>query len=131
MVLNTSGDVGVRVAVLVAALYETVAGTSVSVSEFVSETVEPLIVAGSIGSLNVTLTASLIPTPTAPFNGVTDMTVGAVVSGALPTENADENAVVSELPAMSFTSVVTISVYPVLNESGADGTNVAVKVAAL
>ncbi len=47
------------------------------------------------------------------------------------TENSDENPVVSELPAMSFASVETITVYPVLNESGADGTNVAMKVAAL
>ena len=41
----------------------------------------PVIVAGSIGSLNVTVAAMLTDTPVVPLDGVIAMTVGAVVSG--------------------------------------------------
>ena len=72
--------------------------------------VVPLIVVGSIASLNVTATAEFTATPDAPFVGETAVTVGATASALAVVVNADVACAASALPAASFTPVVTVSV---------------------
>ena len=72
---------GVRVAVLVPALYETVAVINV-LEALRNSIVEPLIVAAFIASLKMAETVALTDTPVAPFTGLTEVTVGAVISAA-------------------------------------------------
>ena len=54
---------------------------TVPVTPPLSVKVDVLIVVVSIDSLKVAVIASLTSTPVAPFNGLVEMTVGAVVSG--------------------------------------------------
>ena len=72
---------GVRVAVLVAALYETVAVINV-LAALRNSIVEPLIVLAFIASLKMAVAVVLTGTDVAPFNGVTEDTVGGVISPA-------------------------------------------------
>ena len=69
---------GVSVAVFVPALYETLAATGVAPSN--KRTVVALIVAASIASLKVTVSAAVVATLFVPVVGVKPVTVGAVVS---------------------------------------------------
>jgi len=71
---------GCRTAVRVAAVYETVAGTS-TFDGLRSSKVAVETVLAFTASLNVALTGVLATTPVAPFAGLTDDTVGGVVSG--------------------------------------------------
>ena len=64
---------------LVPLLYETVAGTS-ALAESRSSKVDVVTVAGFIASLNVAVTLAPVATPVAPLAGVTELTVGGVVS---------------------------------------------------
>jgi hypothetical protein len=81
-----------------------------------------------MASLNVTVTLLVISTPTAPFVGRLDVTVGGVMSAVVKVE---DSGVASEFPARSRAPAVTMNVYPVEPDSGADGVNVAVFVMAL
>ena len=72
--------------------------------------VVPLIVVGSIASLNVTVTAALMRTPDAPFVGETFVTVGAAASALAVVVKVDVACAASALPAASSTPVVTVSV---------------------
>jgi hypothetical protein len=71
--------------------------------------VVPLIVAGFIGSLNVTYTL-VFGGAFVPLAGETEMIVGAVLSGAGCVVNAEVNCVASALPAASSTPVETVTV---------------------
>jgi len=69
--------------------------------------VDPLIVDAFMASLNVTVTLLVISTPTAPFVGRLDVTVGGVMSAVVKlAANGDASA----LPARSCAPVVTASV---------------------
>src|SRR5438034_6683084 len=80
--------------------------------------VDVLIVAESIASLNVAVTAVVVATPVAPLAGDTPVTVGGVVSG-VAVVNDHVKSLASALPAESFTrgSVAppcTVAVYVVV-----------------
>jgi hypothetical protein len=70
----------------------------------------PLIVEASIDSLNVTVTVVFVATLVAFGDGLRAVIVGAVVSASAAVVNCDVNWDASELPATSFTAVVTVSV---------------------
>jgi hypothetical protein len=80
-----------------------------------------LIVVASIGTLNVALTVELSATPTAPFNGTVDTTVG----GGAVVKVHRELAARGE-PVGSFAPVVIVAVNKVLLARTAVGANVAV-----
>jgi len=130
-VLFTSGADGVKDAVFVAAVYETVPVTSAEVAVTRSVTVVALIVVGSIGSLNVMVIGPPVADVVEPAAGDVDTTVGGVVSGPVPVMNVHSTCAVRALPARSFAPVVIRAVYVVLGRSGPVGVNVAVLVAAL
>ena len=129
MVLTTNGVVGVKVATRVVALYETVPAFATLPIVVLKLNVVPLIVAGFMSSLNVTVTTLPTGTLMALFAGDVAMTVGAVVSAIVV--NVEVKLVRSVLPATSVTPVVTVSVKPVPLASGEVGVNVAVLVPAL
>ena len=94
------------------------------------------IVAAFMFSLNVTVTVTLAATLIAPFVGLTEVTVGLVVSDELLVLNVDVNVVASALPATSLTrgSVVppkTLSRYVVDEDRVEFGVTVAMRLAAL
>ena len=80
-----------------------------------------LIVAASIGTLNVAVTVVLLATPTAPFNGVVETTVGGGAVVKVHTKLAASGA-----PAGSLAPVVIVAVNKVLLASIVVGVNVAV-----
>jgi hypothetical protein len=82
-VLNDRAEPGVKVAVLLAALYVTVPATAARVEVFLREIVPPLIVAGSIGSLKTTLTVEFTPTPAVASVGKTAVTPGGASSSVV------------------------------------------------
>ena len=86
MVEFASAVLGCSVAVFVAVLYETTAGTTVLPGP-VSLNVAPVIVATFTFSLKVAVTAVLTATPVAPGAGVRPVTVGAVVSAPMEVSN--------------------------------------------
>src|SRR5437762_559695 len=105
-----------------------------TLEELRSSNVLPLIVAGSIASLNVAVTTAARLTPVAPLPGDVAVTVGGVPSA--PVVNDHEALAASALPATSLTrgSVpppLTVAVYVVEIASGLVGVNVATKVDAL
>ena len=79
-----------------------------------------LIVAASIGTLNVALTVVLSDTPTAPFDGTVEITVGGGAVVKLHTKLAASGA-----PVGSFAPVVIVAVNKVLLARTAAGGNVA------
>lgn len=83
--------------------------------------VVPLIVAASIGTLNVAVTVVLLATPTAPFNGVVEITAGGGAVVKVHTKLAASGA-----PAGSLAPVVIVAVNKVLLASTVVGVNVAV-----
>ena len=82
-------------------------------------------VCGFIASLNVALTDALIGTPTAFATGPVVVTVGAVVSAAVPVVNVQLNALASALFAASLTPVVMLAVQRTPVGNAAVGVNVA------
>ena len=80
-----------------------------------------LIVAASIGTLNVAVTVVPLATPVAPFNGVVEITVGGGAVVKVHTKLAASGA-----PAGSLAPVVIVAVNKVLLGSTAVGVNVAV-----
>ena len=80
-----------------------------------------LIVAASIGTLNVALTVVLSATPTAPFDGTVETTVGGGAVVKLHTKLAASGA-----PVGSFAPVVIVAVNRVLLARTAAGVNDAV-----
>ena len=124
------GVVGVKVAVFVDTLYDTVPGTFTEpvVVFTVKFVVVPLSDVGSISSLNKAVTVpgtgTVVPSP-----GVVDRTVGLVVSATVV--NVHVSCTRRVLPARSFTPVLTVTVYDVLLNSGAVGVMVTVFVAEL
>jgi hypothetical protein len=87
----------------------------------VSVNVVVLIVAASIGTLNVAVTKVFTATPVAPFTGTVETTVGAAA-----VVNVHTKLAASEAPAGSFAPVVIVAVNKVLLARSADGVNVAV-----
>jgi hypothetical protein len=82
-------------------------------------------VAFFIGSEKLADTVALRATPTAPFTGEVDSTVGGVMSGDTVVK-LQEKAAASALPAVSCASVVMVAVYWVLAARFAPGVSVAV-----
>ena len=105
--LNDRLESGVSVAEVPAAEYDTIDGTLTAPAVGRKLMVVPVIVAASIGSLNVTTTALFTDTPIAPPSGDTDTIVGAVTSGASAVVKTEVKAGVSALPATSVTAFVT------------------------
>jgi hypothetical protein len=83
VVPGDSGELGVNVAVFVAGLYATVPATAVLVAVTRRANVVPVIVVGSIASLNVALTVVVVDTFVARFAGTDETMVGGVVSPVL------------------------------------------------
>ena len=104
-----SGPVGVNVATRVGASYETMPDTGVAPGPR-SVNVAAVSVAAFIGSLNVALIGVLTGTPTAVSAGTVEVTVGAVVSGAVPVVKVHVRFIARPLPATSFEPVVTVAV---------------------
>jgi hypothetical protein len=69
----------------------------------VNRIVDPFIVDAFIGSLNVTVGATVCATPVAPLIGELELTFGGVTSGAAPVAKIDVNGAVSPFPARSVT----------------------------
>ena len=95
----------------------------------------PVIVVGSIGSLKVAFTGLLRQTPALRSGGLTDVTVGGVVSPAapvlkvhtwLPAPGVAAVLPASALPARSVAAVVTVAVKRLPLASTAAGAKVAV-----
>jgi hypothetical protein len=87
--------------------------------------VDVVTVAAFIGSLKVTVTAVLIATFADAFGGLTAETVGGVTSAAPTVVKLLANGDASPLPAMSFASVATFTVYelpPARGETGSHET---------
>jgi len=80
-------------------------------------------VAAFIASLKVAVIAWLIGTAVAPFAGVVEITVGAVVAGTVL--KVHEKLLPSGSPVESVMAVVRVAVYKVLVSSRAAGVNVA------
>jgi hypothetical protein len=97
---------GVRVAIRVACVYATFAATATPPGPR-SRTVDGVIVADAIASLNVAVTVVAAETPAAPFTGVTLVTVGGVTSAAVVNDQVMSAA--SALPAASFTPLVPLT----------------------
>jgi hypothetical protein len=95
------------VAVLLPALYETVAGTGVDVAVTTSDTDELVIVAGFIASLKVTVGATFTETPAVPFAGAIATTFGGVRSGAAAVAKVELKVDCSAFPDRSLAPVVT------------------------
>ena len=87
----------------------------------VSVKVVAFIVVASIGTLNVAVTVVPWPTPTAPFAGTVETTVGGGAVVKVHTKLA-----ASGVPAGSFAPVVIVAVYKVLLARTPLGVNVAV-----
>jgi hypothetical protein len=102
-----SAELGVKIAVFVDVLYETVPATADKSLVFFTVNVVPLIVVLSMSSLNVTVIVAGAGT-VVPFTGFVERTVGAVVSAMVVNVHVD--CVASALPATSFTPVVTVTV---------------------
>ena len=90
VVLAGSGCTGVTVTSESVGLKLRLAGTATNPGA-VTATVAPLTVSGLIGSLKRTRMRAFVPRSTLPAGGVTAVTVGAVVSVAVPVENAKRN----------------------------------------
>src|SRR3989441_592793 len=101
----TSGPVGVRVAMVPAALSVTVAGTSAAAPAARRVKVAVVIVAAAMGLLNVALTVVVTGTPVAPFGGAWTVTVGAVSVVKLQITGA-----ASVIPAGSATVAAMVAV---------------------
>ena len=80
-----------------------------------------------MASLKVAVWELVIAIEVAVSVGVTELTVGAVVSGAAPVVKLHTVAEVSALSPKSFTPVETVAVYKVLLAKLLLGLNVAVK----
>src|SRR5256712_531592 len=105
MVPAASGAVGVRVAMVPAALSATVAGTLPAAPAARRVKVAMVIVAAFTGLLNVAVTVVVSGTPVAPFGGAWAVTVGARSVVKLHTE-----AVPSGVAMVSVTVAATVAV---------------------
>jgi len=85
-----------------------------------------VIVAGSIASLNVALTALLSGTPVVPFAGFVAVIVGAVVLAVVPVVKVHTKLLANALLAKSFAPVVMVAVNKVLAARLLAGVKVAV-----
>src|SRR5580765_4315247 len=103
MVPAVNAAVGVNVATRVAALYASPVDTGVAPGP-VKKTFAAMMLVPCIASLNVTVTVVAGTTPTAPFAGVTAVTVGGVVS----TVNVDVKSATIVFPARSVTPVAPL-----------------------
>src|SRR3990172_6808668 len=81
----------------------------------------------SMASLNVALTLVLTNTPDAPAAGLTKLTVGSATSDVVPVVKVQTWLATRALPARSWTVVVIVAVYAVVDASGAVGANIAVR----
>jgi hypothetical protein len=102
----------------------TAAGTGVA--PCVKANVVVVQVAGSIASLKVAVTFLLTTTPVAVLAGSVELTVGAVVSVAVPVVKVHVLLAANALPAGSLTPVVIVAVYGVLTARLLVGLKIAV-----
>jgi hypothetical protein len=132
----TSVTAVVIVAVYVAPLARGADGVNVTVApltEIVPATPplrvneDAVTLAGATASLNVAVTAEPTATPVALFAGLTELTVGGVVSAAAVVVNVQVRSDARWLPATSVTAAVIVAVYVAPLARGADGVNVAVE----
>jgi hypothetical protein len=121
------GLVGTKVATLLGASYVTVPGTKTLA--LVSVKLLAVMEAGAMASLKVAVTLLVKQTPVAPSNGLTKVTVGAVMSPVLLVVNVHTKSVAKVLLAKSFAKVVILAVNKVLFAKvlGEVGVNVAVR----
>ena len=112
--------VGVKIAVLLDATYETVPATAVPPGPFTVK-VELVMFAGFIDSLKVAEIFWFSGTPVARFAGIVAVTLGMV-----PVVNVQTKFVANGLPAGSVAPVVIVPVYLVLASRLAAGVKVAV-----
>ena len=80
----------------------------------------------SIASLNTTVIGVLMDIPAVPLDGIVELTIGGVVSGASFVVKDHVESAAMAFPAISLTPTVIVAVYPVLLVRGADGVKVAV-----
>ncbi|GMU35412.1 MAG: hypothetical protein AMXMBFR20_32840 [Planctomycetia bacterium] len=73
-------------------------------------TVATVMVEGSIASVKVAVKVVLIATPVAALTGNVELTMGAVVSAAVPVEKLHTKLLASALPAKSFAPIVIVAV---------------------
>ena len=83
-------------------------------------------VAGRTGSLKVAEIAEKIGTPVSPLLGLVVLTVGSVVSGAVPVVKVQTRLVAKGLPVRLLIPVVSVTVYGVVPASGVEGVKVMV-----
>jgi hypothetical protein len=121
------GLVGTKVATLLGASYVTVPGTDTLA--LVSVKLLVVMEAGAMASLKVAVTLLVKHTPVAPFNGLTEVTVGAVVSPILLVVKVHTKSLAKALLAKSFAKVVILALNKVLfaRVLGDVGVNVAVR----
>jgi len=81
---------------------------------------------GSIASLKVTVSAEVVATLVAPREGLVAVTVGSVVSGAVPVVKVQIRGAAIGTPVRSLMPRVNCTVYVVVPLRGAVGENVAV-----
>ena len=123
-----------NVATRVAVLYTTVDVISVLVDVVLNSMVLVPIVVGFMASLKVTATAIVGATLVAPLAGLTEVTVGRVVSEPVPVLKVEVKFVAKALPAISLTRgsavpPLTVRVKVVDDARVEEGVNVARRVA--
>lgn len=114
MAFCVNGTEGVKVAVETVALPLVVRFTVMMPATWtlplLTVKVLPVMVAGSIGSLNVAVMAVLRETPAAPLAGLTDVTEGAVASVVVPVVKVQLKGAARGVPVVSFAPVVMVAV---------------------
>jgi hypothetical protein len=113
---------GVKVAVVPVAPYETVPATGVA--PWATVKVVLVMVAGSIGSLNVAKTLALVAAPVAALSGSVLVTVGAVWSAVAPVVKLQVWSAASAEPEAALAPVVMVPVYAVFAARLVAGVNV-------
>ena len=124
VVLEGSGLPGVKLATLPLVAYATVPPMLAPEGQ-ASVKLAVVRLAGFIASLKLAVTAVLIATVVAPLAGKTELTVGAVVSGAALVVKLDVKGAASVLPATSRAAVLSITVQLVLDGSALPGVKLA------
>ena len=93
-----------------------------------------LIVAGAISSLNAAVIAVFVATsavgPGIVVTGTVDVTMGRVVSGAIPVVKVHTKLLANAMPVVSVAPVVIVAVHTVLIGKLAAGVKVATRLAA-
>ena len=121
--LGSRFEVGVKVAVFVAATYVTDPATTAPPTPATANVNVPgaITVTGFIAWLNVAAIFWFVGTTTAPFSGFIETTAGIV-----PVVKVQTKFAVRPIPVEFFAPIVIVAVYSVLGRRAAFGVNVAV-----